>query len=107
MSQRVRTVWVWKRFIHCTAKWRSDGHVTLEKWASPPSLVNDSGGATRFVPIGPSKSENHSSTLGLVRFTCTKGVPFRIEQKSVTVTPTGTAKKCHCKRMAYTLSLSN
>ena len=28
-----------------------------------------------------------------------------IQQKSVTVTPSGTAKKCHCKRMAYTVSL--
>ena len=26
-----------------------------------------------------------------------------VQQKSVTVTPSGTAKKCHCKRMAYTL----
>ena len=30
---------------------------------------------------------------------------FPVQQKSVTVTPSGTAKKCHCKRMAYTVSL--
>ena len=71
VSQSVRTVLVWKRSIHCTAKCRSDGHVTLEKCASPPSFVSDFGGATCFVPIGPSMSENHSSTVGLVRFTCT------------------------------------
>ena len=28
-----------------------------------------------------------------------------VQQKSVTVTLSGTAKKCHCKRMAYTVSL--
>ena len=28
-----------------------------------------------------------------------------VQQKSVTVTPSGTAKMCHCKRMAYTVSL--
>ena len=32
----------------------------------------------------------------------TLGLP---QQKSVTVTPSGMAKKCHCKRMAYTVSL--
>ena len=30
---------------------------------------------------------------------------FKIQQKSVTVTPSGTAKKCCCKGMAYTVSL--
>ena len=32
--------------------------------------------------------------------------PYRVvQQKSVIVTPSGMAKKCHCKRMAYTVSL--
>ena len=28
-----------------------------------------------------------------------------IERKTVTVSPSGTAKMCHCKQMAYTVSL--